>query len=193
MKIALFGASSQIAKGLLREFLFEGIHQMYLFTRDVNTFQDWLNTNNFHDRNLSVDSLERFDTSVEFDLIINFIGIGDPAKAIEMGSSILDITHIFDTMAIEYLNENPSTKYLFLSSGAAYGSENFSVNVNDQSEARFKINNLKMKVTGQKLVIYDSVNDVSDKEILLIANYLYNEGFFKKSNIDVQVKNDKKN
>ena len=50
-----------------------------------------------------------------------------------------------------------------------------------------------MKVTGQKLVIYESVNDVSDKEILLIANYLYNEGFFKKSNIDVQVKNDKKN
>ena len=44
-----------------------------------------------------------------------------------------------------------------------------------------------MKVTGQKLVIYDSVNDVSDKEILLIANYLYNEGFFKKSNIDVCV------
>jgi len=57
----------------------------------------------------------------------------------------------------------------------------------------FKINNLKMKVTGQKLVIYDSMNDVSDEEILLIANYLYNEGFFKTKKIDVRVQHDKKN
>ena len=50
-----------------------------------------------------------------------------------------------------------------------------------------------MKVTGQKLVIYDSLNDVSDEEILLIANYLYNEGFFKTKKIDVRVQHDKKN
>ena len=50
-----------------------------------------------------------------------------------------------------------------------------------------------MKVTGQKLVIYDSMNDVSDEEILLIANYLYNEGFFKTTKIDVRVQHDKKN
>jgi len=57
----------------------------------------------------------------------------------------------------------------------------------------FKINNLKMKVTGQKLVIYDSLNDVSDEEVLLIANYLYNEGFFKTKKIDVRVQGDRKN
>lgn len=50
-----------------------------------------------------------------------------------------------------------------------------------------------MKVTGQKLIIYDSMNDVSDEEIVLIANYLYNEGFFKNNKIDVRVKYDKKN
>ena len=50
-----------------------------------------------------------------------------------------------------------------------------------------------MKVSGQKLIIYDSVDDVSDDEILLIVNYLYNEGFFKKKKIDVHVKNDRKN
>jgi hypothetical protein len=50
-----------------------------------------------------------------------------------------------------------------------------------------------MKVSGQKLIIYDSVDDVSDDEILLIVNYLYNEGFFKRKKIDVHVQHDRKN
>lgn len=50
-----------------------------------------------------------------------------------------------------------------------------------------------MKVSGQKLIIYDSFNDISDEEILLIANYLYNEGFFKKKQINVHVQGDRKN
>jgi hypothetical protein len=45
-----------------------------------------------------------------------------------------------------------------------------------------KINNLKVKITGQKLTIFDPLKDVSNTEAALIANYLYNEGFFKKSN-----------
>jgi hypothetical protein len=142
MKIALFGASSQIAKGLLREFLFEGIHQLYLFTRDVNTFQDWLNTNNFHDRNLSVDSLERFDTSVEFDLIINFIGIGDPAKALDMGSKIFDITFKHDHQVLDYLAINSQTKYIFISSGVVYGNI-FSNPATQTSDSVISINALK--------------------------------------------------
>lgn len=50
-----------------------------------------------------------------------------------------------------------------------------------------------MKVSGQKLIIYDSFNDISDEEILLIAKYLYDEGFFKKKEIDVRVQYDTKN
>jgi len=57
----------------------------------------------------------------------------------------------------------------------------------------FKINNLKMKVAGQKLIIYDLFNDISNKEVLLIAKYLYDEGFFKKKKIDIKVQNDTKN
>lgn len=50
-----------------------------------------------------------------------------------------------------------------------------------------------MKLTGQKLVIYDLLNDVSNEEILLIAKYLYDEGFLKKKNLDVKVQYDRKN
>jgi len=50
-----------------------------------------------------------------------------------------------------------------------------------------------MKVAGQKLIIYDLFNDISNKEVLLIAKYLYDEGFFKKKKIDIKVQNDTKN
>ncbi len=53
-----------------------------------------------------------------------------------------------------------------------------------------KLNNLKMKVTGQKLTIFDPLEDVSDEEIALIAKYLYNEGFFKKKDIKIIVTNE---
>ncbi len=47
-----------------------------------------------------------------------------------------------------------------------------------------------MKITGQKLTIFDPLDDVSDEEIALIANYLYNEGFFKKKDIKIVVTNE---
>ena len=53
-----------------------------------------------------------------------------------------------------------------------------------------KLNNLKRKITGQKLTIFDTLDDVSDEEIALISNYLYNEGFFKKKDIKIVVTNE---
>lgn len=55
-----------------------------------------------------------------------------------------------------------------------------------------KINNLKMKITGQKLTIFDPYNDLSNEEAGLIANYLYNEGFFKRKNITIIIKDESK-
>ena len=39
-----------------------------------------------------------------------------------MGNSIFDVTLRFDEMVLEYLQAHPACRYLFLSSGAAYGS-----------------------------------------------------------------------
>lgn len=53
-----------------------------------------------------------------------------------------------------------------------------------------KINNLKIKVKGQKIEIIDMFNDISDDEVYTIAKYLYDEGFIKSRNkIDVTLKN----
>ena len=55
----------------------------------------------------------------------------------------LDITLDFDSLALRYVKAHPSTRYLFLSSGAAYGSD-FRQPATDQTRAGFDINHLQV-------------------------------------------------
>ena len=121
MKIAFLGSSSQIAKGLLREFHNDDKHHFYLFTRDTESFNKWINSAKLNSPQVKLESFEKFNSSHEFDLIINFIGIGDPAKALKMGSKIFDITYEYDQLVLDYLTFHPNTKYIFISSGVVYG------------------------------------------------------------------------
>jgi len=75
-------------------------------------------------------------------VIINFVGIGDPVKAQNMGSDIFKITQQYDEMVLEYLKHNKETKYIFLSSGAVYGGD-YENPVNKNTLATVDINNLK--------------------------------------------------
>ena len=77
----------------------------------------------------------------KFDAIINFIGVGNSAQVTAMGNSIFDITLEFDEMALDYLRTHPTCRYLFLSSGAAYGSR-FEEPATRSTLATFKINDL---------------------------------------------------
>ena len=52
-----------------------------------------------------------------------------------MGSDIIDLTYKYDKLALNYLENNPKTKYIFLSSGAAYGSKNFTKNVDSKTKS----------------------------------------------------------
>ena len=58
-----------------------------------------------------------------------------------MGNSIFEVTLRFDEMVLDYLKSHPSCRYLFLSSGAAYGSV-FSEPAKRDTPAVVAINNL---------------------------------------------------
>lgn len=73
--------------------------------------------------------------------IIHFIGVGDPARAREMGQAIFDATHDSDKQALAYLDRNPQTTYVFLSSGAVYGTD-YAQPVDETTQARVPINDL---------------------------------------------------
>ncbi|WEX17573.1 MULTISPECIES: NAD-dependent epimerase/dehydratase family protein [Pseudomonas] len=141
MHIAIFGANSQIAKDLTRSLVADTDCTLGLFLRDKNKL-DASGLTLAEQRRINVFEYAEFNTKTHFDAIINFVGIGDPALAVKMGSAIFEVTYEYDKLALDYLKINNKCRYLFLSSGAAYGC-NFDAPVNAQSLALFDLNNLK--------------------------------------------------
>lgn len=139
MKIAILGATSQIARDLIVS-LSGGIgNQLHLFARRTEDVSGWLASKGMVGHH-PVENFVEFGKQ-EFDAIINFVGAGDPAQIAKMGGEILDVILRFDEMVLEYLKTHPSCRYLFLSSGAAYGS-NFAEPVRRETPAIITINDL---------------------------------------------------
>ena len=141
MNIAILGATSQIAQDLILSFSNHKDYDLFLFGRNINLLQKWINRENLNDK-YSAQEYAFFNNSQSYDAIINFVGIGDPIKAEKMGSNIFKITEQYDNMALDYVRCHKETKYIFLSSGAVYGG-NYQEPVNKDTVAIIDINNLK--------------------------------------------------
>jgi nucleoside-diphosphate-sugar epimerase len=139
MRIAILGATSQIARDLIVSLATAGETSLYLFARRPDDVKNWLDVVGIS-RRYPVNDFSDFGKQ-KFDAIINFVGASNPVQIVEMGSSIFDITLQFDEMALNYLKSHPACRYLFLSSGAAYGS-NFNEPVTCNTPAIVAINNL---------------------------------------------------
>ena len=140
MNIGILGATSQIAKDLIVSFSTEEGKKLHLFARRPNEVAKWLKDIRLSEPHL-IDDYAAFGTQ-EFDAILNFVGVGNPAKAVAMGASIFDITLQYDELALNYLRQHPACRYIFLSSGAAYGSS-FDAPVNVETKAIIDINKLQ--------------------------------------------------
>ena len=141
MRIAILGATSQIAKDLIIAFTKQDGHELVLFARRPEIVMQWLISVGLS-KHYAVSDFTAFSTDLHFDAILNFVGVGDPAQAAAMGASIFDVTLKYDQMALSYLEQYPQCRYLFLSSGAAYGS-GFEAPVDKNTKATVAINNLQ--------------------------------------------------
>ena len=141
MRIAILGASSQIAKDLVLSFSEDQSDDLVLFGRQPEVLAEWLKQADLADR-YEVEYYENINSQQPFDALINFVGVGDPARAIQMGSSILDITAKFDDIALHYLQNHPDCRYLFLSSGAVYDSD-FEAPADGNTPTRIPMNELQ--------------------------------------------------
>jgi nucleoside-diphosphate-sugar epimerase len=65
--------------------------------------------------------------------------VGDPARAAAMGSAILEVTRTYDDLALDYVRAHEGCRYIFLSSGAAYGGA-FESPVDENSPAVLPLN-----------------------------------------------------
>lgn len=140
MHIAILGATSQIAKDLILSFSVEADKRLHLFARRPDEVRQWLQSLGLAARYL-VDDFTAF-AQHEFDAVMNFVGVGNPAQAVAMGNTIFDVTLRFDELVLDYLQTHPNCRYLFLSSGAAYGS-NFTEPANRDTPACIDLNHLK--------------------------------------------------
>jgi nucleoside-diphosphate-sugar epimerase len=141
MRLAILGATSQIAKDLVQSFAAQGHHELVLYARRPDAVLQWLSSVGLEGRYVVAD-LTIFSTDEHFDAILNFVGVGNPAQAAAMGASIFDVTLQYDELALSYVRQHPNCRYIFLSSGAAYGAS-FDAPVDANSKATVAINNLQ--------------------------------------------------
>lgn len=141
MHIAILGATSQIAGDFVHHIAGRSDVELSLFARRPQAVANWL-ANTPLQCKTDIRAFSDFGRKKKpYDAIINFVGSGNPAQTANMGRSILDITHEFDSLALNYVQKNPSCRYIFLSSGAAYGG-GFSAPADENTESFFPINKL---------------------------------------------------
>ena len=140
MKIVILGATIQIAQDLILSFSKNQHYDFSLFGRNMELLEKWINSENLSDK-YQVQEYSEFSNHQKYDVIINFVGIGDPVKAKKMGSDIFQITEQYDNMALDYIKQHKETRYIFLSSGAVYGGS-YQEPANENTVATVDINNL---------------------------------------------------
>jgi len=137
IKIAFFGATSQIAGDLIISMSESGSYDLILYARDIHKMNEWLAHQSLGGR-YGVFGLGSYG-EIDHDVVINFVGVGDPTKAALMGDSIFEATRYYDQLITDELKRNPARKYIFISSGAVYGSD-FSTPANSQKQSMVSIN-----------------------------------------------------
>lgn len=137
--LAFLGANSQIARDLVCSMGAQKRHRLLLYVRDVSAMRAWLQVQRL-DAEVSVHGYAAYEEEPH-DAVLNFVGVGDPRRAEEMGASIFGVTSQYDDMVLAGLALHPQRRYLFLSSGAVYGNS-FVEPVRDSTEALISINQI---------------------------------------------------
>lgn len=116
-RIAILGAGSQIARDLILAMASDARYELLLYSRDAAATERWQRSHG-----LRFPTPDYLDYGREpHDAVLNFVGVGDPRRAAQMGGAIFGVTQQFDDLALAQLERHPERRYIFLSSGAAYG------------------------------------------------------------------------
>jgi nucleoside-diphosphate-sugar epimerase len=138
-KIAVLGATSHIAKDLIVAFSKRLDIELYLFARETSRVNIWLDSQSLDVKHHVCEFCD-FNSNNYF-AVINFIGVGDPAKAVLLGNKIFEITTHFDNLVLDYLSQNIECKYIHMSSGAVYG-HSFEHPVDQGTLCQIPVNNI---------------------------------------------------
>lgn len=138
LRVAILGATSHIAKGVIARWAGRADRDLILYARSPARVSEFLAS--IGSDRPAVRSVEEFGRA-PVDLVVNCIGIGDPGRLKNDVASIFSITEFWDCRVLEYLSAHPDTLCINFSSGAAYGG-GFSRPADEQSQAIFPLNAL---------------------------------------------------
>lgn len=140
-KIAILGAMGHVAKGLIACWAKDYNCQLFLYARRHERVSEFLAK--FEPSSIQSYEMDGFGKTA-YDVIVNCVGIGSPKKLQNNPENIFRVSMDFDDLILNYLVAHPHTLYVNLSSGAVYG-DSFRIPVNQQSCAKFNINNLAIE------------------------------------------------
>ncbi|WP_379157464.1 NAD-dependent epimerase/dehydratase family protein [Paenibacillus sp. sgz5001063] len=143
LNIAILGSTGHIAKNLVIGLSTTNDYQLYLFARSKEKLTSFLDENKITER-VHLCEYGQFEEAAVYDVIINCIGIGNPQDLIYNPFNVFQITEQYDNRILQYLQTMPTTRYINLSSGAAYGSE-FELPATSHKHLNLNINNLSVK------------------------------------------------
>lgn len=118
MKIAIFGSNSSIADEFIEKSIKCSNIYFDLYTRKKDLMTKRMSA--YDSKQYRVLGYDSFTHNQRYDLILNFIGCGDPKKLIQAQKDIIQINDFYDNKIIQYLIKSNTTKYVYLSSGVAY-------------------------------------------------------------------------
>jgi nucleoside-diphosphate-sugar epimerase len=130
--IAILGATGYVGRSLARHVAATTDRPLTLFARKAASLADerWR-------QGVTSRDLAGFDAG-EFELVINAIGPGEPARVEALGGGILEISDNWDRRVLGTMG--PRTRYVFVSSGAIYGA--FDRPADGDAELRLPMNRL---------------------------------------------------
>ncbi len=119
--VAILGATSHIAKGLIHQFLCESVVELHLFGRSKERIQTALKSIAAQENSCFIH--EGFDTfpSGSYDMVINCVGVGTVNKLQGDFTRYFTLTEYYDNLILEFLQKSPDTLYVSFSSGVIYG------------------------------------------------------------------------
>ena len=143
LRIAILGATSHIAKGLIYNFSDKDDYNLTLYTRSPEKVKEFVNAYVKVDEPAYsiVTSYDDF-TTTPFDVIINCVGVGTLKKLNGEFSNFFTVTEKFDNLCIENLVHHSESLYVSFSSGAVYG-RGFSEPVNENTINKLHVNHLR--------------------------------------------------
>ena len=121
IKVALLGSTGHVGKNLTYYFGKEKNFELLLFSRNEKKLEKTISQFELKN-NFTIRKYDEFD-NLTYDVVINCVGLSDPAKIETSKGEILETAKAFDTLTLEYLKKIPKTKLINFSSGIVYGGQ----------------------------------------------------------------------